>query len=478
MAKAVSKLAIQVSANTSGVTEGFNRVNKDAKKLRKNMSAGGGVGGRVGGGIGGGVGGGGMMGGMMGAGLGKMLGPIAGIAAVGLAVRKVGREFSAASQRMDDLAKTASKLDLTTEALNGLRNAGTKTGVPVKQLDKGLEKMQKGISELGVGIGESKRSFDEMGLSWEQMAGLAPDEQFKLIAEKMNEVGLQSDKVRHAMAIFGKSGVGLINTFKLGADGIDKYTAEVKELNGMMEGDEQSFEEFNDAVDDMNKAFEGLWNEISVAMIPILLELTQVFKDAAVEASSWIEWLTGRESAEKHTQRLMDALGAKNLQRARQAIKLQQAQIEVDRKKNQQRKKEEDKAHADITRRAQALRESLVTPLEMARKEIKDIRTLFSMGAINAQTSATAIARAQEKLFEATRPPEVEHREKRTFGAVLKGSMREAEAIRQQRSAAFTAKLQRKKMLTEAGRRRRLLEDIKNNTNPANTRLGVAGIGP
>ena len=49
MAKAVSKLSIQVSANTMAVTKGFERINKSAKKLRGSLAASGGGGGLMGG---------------------------------------------------------------------------------------------------------------------------------------------------------------------------------------------------------------------------------------------------------------------------------------------------------------------------------------------------------------------------------------------------------------------------------------------
>ena len=476
MAKAISKLSIMISANTTKVMEGFDKVGKRAKDLRNKMRGGGG--GRGGGGRGAGGGTGFLGGAMMGGGMGKMLGPVAGILSAGLAVRKVAGEFKQAAARMDDLAKTASKLEMTTDALNGLRNAGEKTGVPVKTLDKGLEKMQKGISEMGAGMGEARSSFEEMGLSWQTMAKLSPEDQFKLIAQRMNNVTLQSDKMRHAMAIFGKSGAGMLNTMALGADGIDKLSGEVKDLNGMMEGDAKTFEDFNDNVDDMNKAIEGVWNEISIAMVPVLQDLTLAFKDAAVAGGGWLKWLTGRGEAEKKTQQFLDAIGRGNLRRAQEAIRLNDANIAAEKKKNEARRAAEDKAAADIERRANAIRESMSSPLEKARKQITDIRNLFSMGAIDATTSARAVARAQQELFDATRPEQRELRERMSVGAVLKGTMAEANAIREQRAAAHAATQQRKQMLAEAKRRRDLLGQIARNTQPGNNRPLVAGLGP
>jgi hypothetical protein len=473
MAKAVSKLAILISANTTRVMDGFSKVGKRAKQLKKSLSGGGG-GARGGGGAGGG----GMLGGMLGGGMGKMLGPIAGIMSAGLAVRKVSSEFKAAAARMDDLAKTAARLDMTTDALNGLRNAGEKTGVPVKTLDKSLEKMSKGISETGAGMGEAKRSFDELGIEWKKIAGLAPEDQFKLIAQRLNTVGLQSEKTRHALAIFGRGGGALINTMALGADGIDKLSNEVKDLNGMMEGDAKTFEDFNDAVDDMSKALEGVWNEISIAMIPVLTDLVLIIKDLGKAGGGWLKWLSGREKAEKHTANLMAALGHRNLQRAAQAARLNKAEMVSDKKKNDARREAEDKTASEIARRAQQIRESMQSPLERAAKQIRDIRRLFSMGAIDASTSARAVAKAQQELFSATRPQQREQRERMTVGAVLKGTMQEANAIREQRAAAHAATRQRKEMIQEARRRRDLLDQIAKNTRPENNRPLVAGLGP
>ncbi len=473
MAKAVSKLAILISANTTRVMDGFDKVGKRAKQLKKSLSGGGG-GARGGGGAGGG----GMLGGMLGGGMGKMLGPIAGIMSAGLAVRKVSSEFKAAAARMDDLAKTAARLDMTTDALNGLRNAGEKTGVPVKTLDKSLEKMQKGISETGAGMGEAKRSFDELGIEWKKIAGLAPEDQFKLIAQRLNTVGLQSEKTRHALAIFGRGGGALLNTMALGADGIEKLSNEVKDLNGMMEGDAATFEEFNDSVDDMNKAIEGVWQEISISMVPVLHDLVLAFKDSAKQAGFYISWLTGRDQAEKKTQAFMDAIGRKNLERAKQAIRLNEAQKKADQDLRDKRKAEREKTAADVARRAQQIRESMQSPLERAAKQIRDIRRLFSMGAIDASTSARAVAKAQQELFSATRPQQREQRERMTVGAVLKGTMQEANAIREQRAAAHAATRQRKEMIQEARRRRDLLDQIAKNTRPENNRPLVAGLGP
>ena len=228
----------------------------------------------------------------------------------------------------------------------------------------------------------------------------------------------------------------------------------------------------------MNKAIEGVWQEISISMVPVLHDLVLAFKDAAVAGGDWVKWLTGRDEAEKKTQAFMDAIGRKNLERAKQAIRLNEAQKKADQDLRDTRKAEREKTAADVARRAQQIRESMQSPLERAAKQIRDIRRLFSMGAIDASTSARAVAKAQQELFSATRPQQREQRERMTVGAVLKGTMQEANAIREQRAAAHAATRQRKEMIQEARRRRDLLDQIAKNTRPENNRPLVAGLGP
>ena len=96
MVKAVSKLSIQVSANTMAVTKGFDKIDRSAKKLRGNLAKGG-KGGS-----------GGVLGGMFGAGMAKGLGkaiPLLGAyLTVMKGIRTVSNGIKEASARVDSLA--------------------------------------------------------------------------------------------------------------------------------------------------------------------------------------------------------------------------------------------------------------------------------------------------------------------------------------------------------------------------------------
>ena len=263
MAKAVSKLSIQVSANTMAVTKGFEKINRSAKKLRGNLAAGGGGGGLLGGVLGaGGV-----------AGLARMVPLLAAAGAAMWGIRKAAQGIGDAATRIDALAKTSQKLGMTINALSGLQHAATQTGVSANTMDTALQRMVKNVGQASNGFGEASGTLDKLGLDAKELATLAPEETFIKIAKAINGLGSQYDKVAMAQKIFDSEGVGLVNTFSAGEAGIRRFIKENEELRGITEENAEKFSAFKDATDKLGKAMEGLWQELGIVLLPAVTKL-------------------------------------------------------------------------------------------------------------------------------------------------------------------------------------------------------------
>jgi len=458
MAKVVSKLSIMVSANISAVNKAFQRVGASAKSLRSRLGKGGAAA-RGGGGVGGAAAG--MMSGGMGLAM-KAVPALAAIASVGMAIRKVSMEFSAATARIDQLAKVSAKLGMTTNALNGLRNAASKSGVASTTLDMAMQRMTRRVAEAAVGTGEAQAALKELGVDAVELSALSPDEAFLKITDALENVPNQADKLRLAFKLFDSEGAALVNTMNMGSDQIRAYMKESERLNGLLEGDAEQVEAFNDAADDMGKAFEGLWNEIAIFMIPVLLKFVEGLKEFAVAAKNAMRWITGREFD-------ADTSGAEKKMEAKKLAARQKAEKERSRLEREQREKDAKKTLDDMRKRGQQIRESMATPFEKAQKKLADLAHLFKVGAIDAQTFGRATAAAQKELFAATaiKPTEAEAM-RPAIAAAQKGTMAGFAAVLRGKEAARAAMEQRKRLLKEAERRRRLLEQIERNTLPAN----------
>jgi hypothetical protein len=197
--------------------------------------------------------------------------------------------------RIDATAKTAEKLGMTSNALRGLRHAAQKSGVDAGTLDMAMQRMSRRIAEAATGSGEAQGILQELGLSAQKLVGMAPDEQFLAITEAAEKVGMSGHRLRTAFKLFDSEGAALVNTMNMGSDAIRGYMKESDALNGTLASDDAMVADFNDALLDMNKALEGVWNEISITLIPVLQMFIEALTEVFKTLRPWIRWVTGRD---------------------------------------------------------------------------------------------------------------------------------------------------------------------------------------
>ncbi len=191
---------------------------------------------------------------------------MAAAAAGGMALL-VKRSLSA----IDATTKMADRLGLSTEALSKLQFAAKLSGVKVETLSLGLQRMTRRIAEAGQGTGEAKAAIKELGLDVKTLAGLNPDEQFRLIADAMEGVKFQGDRVRLAMRLFDSEGVALINTMVGGAAALDKMGDEADRLGLTFDRvDAAKIEAANNAFIRLGSAITGAANTLAIQLAPFL----------------------------------------------------------------------------------------------------------------------------------------------------------------------------------------------------------------
>jgi hypothetical protein len=207
----------------------------------------------------------------------------AAIAAVGVGGGAMLADLASESMAsVDAMAKHADKIGMNTEALAGLRHQAELNGVSQKNLDLGLQRMVRRVSEAAQGTGVAVSALDELGLSAKELNNLSPDEQFSRIAEAMEDVETQSDKVRLAFKLFDSEGVGLVNAMRGGPEALAAAAEESEKLGlAVSRIDAAKIEAANDASDRASKVFEGLGNTLAVAVAPVLTAINTEFVESA-----------------------------------------------------------------------------------------------------------------------------------------------------------------------------------------------------
>jgi len=184
----------------------------------------------------------------------------------------------------DELGKTADKIGATTQALAGLQLAGEMSGVSIETMNMALQRMTRRVSEAAIGTGEAKGALLELGIDAQKLEQLPLDEQMGIVADAMQNVGTQADRVRIAMKLFDSEGVALVNTLAGGSEELARFAKEADLLGLALDRtDVAKIEEANDALLAAQGVFVGLGNQLAVEFSPIIAALATDFRNAAIE---------------------------------------------------------------------------------------------------------------------------------------------------------------------------------------------------
>ena len=207
----------------------------------------------------------------------------ASVAGMAKRMAKLGAAFAAAAigglallvrrqiTLIDQLGKTSRKLGVAASALQALRLAAELSGVPIAQLDMGLQRMTRRIAEAAMGTGEAQAALKELGLDATTLNGLSLEKQFQAIAEAFEKVTNKADRVRLGFKLFDSEGVALINTLSLGADALREMERETERLGlSLTAFDIGLVEEAKDSLTKLKAIVSGVAQKITVELAPFL----------------------------------------------------------------------------------------------------------------------------------------------------------------------------------------------------------------
>lgn len=190
----------------------------------------------------------------------------------------------------DQLAKMAKRTGLSVEALSELRFVASQTGTSLEAMETGLRRMQRSIYDAGRGLSTQTDALDDLGMRYEDLAGLSPEAQFKKLADAIAAVEDPTRKAALAQALFGRAGTQLLPMFADGAKGIEALQAEARRLGLTMSGEDAK------AAEDLTDAFDRLWKVIKIgvfnvgaALAPLLEKVADVMTQLATTVSDWVK---------------------------------------------------------------------------------------------------------------------------------------------------------------------------------------------
>jgi hypothetical protein len=210
-------------------------------------------------------------------------------AALGIAAIFGGAAASVKSfiDEASELKTIASFTSLSTQEFQGLAYAMEQNGLSAEKLADGFRQFNAGFREstLSGGKGAVAEGIKDLGLSFEKMKRLRPQEQLFAILEAANKAGPSMARAGTFARIFGEiAGANLSRIADLGVPAIKALIAEAGDLGFVLSTDAvESGIKLKQQFGQLTGAAEGLRNAIALELLPIISETIPKIRDWVVQ---------------------------------------------------------------------------------------------------------------------------------------------------------------------------------------------------
>jgi hypothetical protein len=189
----------------------------------------------------------------------------------------------------DQIAKAADRTGMTTNAVSELGHAAGLSGSDFATLESGLVRMQRTTAEAAAGSRSAQRALAELGVSAADLAGMTPDQQLGVFADRIAAIRDPAARTNAAMEIFGKSGQKLIPMLSGGAAGLAAMREEAVALGKSIDRkDADAAAELGDSLDRLKGALKAATFHAGAAFAPALAKAFNWLAKSAGAVARWV----------------------------------------------------------------------------------------------------------------------------------------------------------------------------------------------
>lgn len=182
-----------------------------------------------------------------------------------------------------ELEHAAVRAGVGGQAFSELSYAAKQSGVGTDQLAGALSKMNRAMSEASEGAQKPTQALAALGLTFDQLQTLRPEQQLEVIADRISRLPTPADKARAAIDLFGKSGAELLPLLEKGAQGIEKLRQEARDLGASFSDETlKALEGAHQSIQRMETSAGALATTLTAKLAPSL----RVFLDTVTAAAT------------------------------------------------------------------------------------------------------------------------------------------------------------------------------------------------
>jgi hypothetical protein len=196
--------------------------------------------------------------------------------AAAAAITTVALMVKSAIDMADATLKVAEKIGDTTEALSVLQYTARAANVPTESLNASLLLMARNLSDAAQGTGEARFAIKDLGLDAQALANMKPSQAVAEIAQAMEGVSKQGDRVRIAMDIFGRSGADMVNVMRGGKVALAASADEAQRFGRIITDDTaRASRQLKNEVQALQERLGGLSLEMAQYTTPALIKMAE-----------------------------------------------------------------------------------------------------------------------------------------------------------------------------------------------------------
>ena len=195
---------------------------------------------------------------------------------------------------IDELAKKADKLGISTENFTALRYAAQQSGQEIEDMDELLKNINEKVGLARFGDTSALEQFEKLNITMKDLEGLDTMESVNLIADRMAALPDHTMRAAAGLELFSEEGYKLAGMLSQGSEELKKTMQEAEGLGATFSRmDAAKVEMVNTSLTKLWTMMDGLWNKLTVAIAPILAHVIDQFVEWGTEgntAAEWIDW--------------------------------------------------------------------------------------------------------------------------------------------------------------------------------------------
>lgn len=196
------------------------------------------------------------------------LGIVAGATAAAGAMFGWAKSTSDTASAIDDASK---KVGFGAEEYQKWAFAAEQSGIEAGTLETLMKKQQTVFADAAAGSEVARKAYQDLGIDISNMTASGA---FEAVVMQLADMSDETERNRIANDLFGRSYADLLPLLAEGGTGIDELRQKAVDLGAVMSNEAvASGEAFGDSLGELEKAVNGVWNEIGTALLPYFQDI-------------------------------------------------------------------------------------------------------------------------------------------------------------------------------------------------------------